>query len=364
MKKIKKYGLIIALVVLIIIIMIGIIKFINSKKEVEVSELENAVAQEEDEIVPVNVDEAQNEENTPVTEEEPPQEEEQPKEVVNKIDNSIPYYIKINNQANVVTIYTKDESGNYTVPYKAMICSIGTATPAAGSIYTIPGGKWDRWTWGQMVGGVWAQYYTRIRGSILFHSVPYTSKDKGTLEYWEYDKLGTKASAGCIRLTVQDAKWIYDNCKPGTKVEFYEDSNPGPLGKPTAQKISADEAVRGWDPTDPDVNNPWRNYVRPTETIPEPTTPSAPEESTKVDEPPATQEKPTEPIEPTTPTKPEEPENPTEPEEASTDKEVEPTNPTDSEDSSTDEEIEPANPTESENSEGEDKEKSISNNEA
>ena len=143
-----------------------------------------------------------------------------------------------------------------------MVCSTGKATPTSGT-YTIPNGKWDRWTWGQMVGNVWAQYYVRIKGSILFHSVPYTSKDKSTLEYWEYDKLGTKASAGCIRLTVQDAKWIYDNCKAGSQVEFYSDPNPGPLGKPTAQKISDDEEVRGWDPTDPDNNNPWMDYTRP-----------------------------------------------------------------------------------------------------
>lgn len=360
MKKMKKYGLIIALaIILMSALIIGIIKFVNSKKEVEVSKLENVVAKEEDETITVNVDEVQAEEEIQENEEELPQEEEQPKETAPKTENSIPYYIKINNQANVVTIYTKDENGNYTVPYKAMICSIGTATPAAGNVYTIPGGKWDRWTWGQMVGGVWAQYYTRIKGSILFHSVPYTSKDKGALEYWEYDKLGTKASAGCIRLTVQDAKWIYDNCKPGTKVEFYEDSNPGPLGKPTAQKISADEAVRGWDPTDPDVNNPWRNYVRPTEKIPESTTTSIPEESPKVDEPQNTQEEPITPAEPTTPTKPEEPEKPTEPEDSGGDNELEPTNPTDSENSRGDDEVEPTNPTEPENSSGDDKGKNI-----
>ena len=108
---------------------------------------------------------------------------------------------------------------------------------------------------------MYGQYATRIVGSILFHSVPYTKQNPANLEYWEYDKLGTKASAGCIRLTVIDAKWIYDNCKSGTKVEFYSDSNPGPLGKPTAQKISdADENVRVWDPTDPRSDNPWKTY--------------------------------------------------------------------------------------------------------
>lgn len=57
---------------------------------------------------------------------------------------------------------------------------------------------------------------------------------------------------------------------PGTKVEFYTSSNPGPLGKPTAQKITEDEEVRNWDPTDPDPNNPWRNYVKKDKTPPSP----------------------------------------------------------------------------------------------
>lgn len=112
-----------------------------------------------------------------------------------------------------------------------------------------------------MNGNVYGQYACRITGSILFHSVPYEKKDKSTLEWWEYDKLGTKASLGCVRLKVEDAKWIYNNCIPGTKVEFYLSSTPGPLGKPTAKKISGDEAVRNWDPTDPDSNNPWTQYL-------------------------------------------------------------------------------------------------------
>ena len=44
-------------------------------------------------------------------------------------------------------------------------------------------------------------------------------------------------------------------------VEFYSDENPGPLGKPSAQKITDDIEVRNWDPTDPDSKNPWRNYT-------------------------------------------------------------------------------------------------------
>ena len=87
----------------------------------------------------------------------------------------------------------------------------------------------------------------------------YKEKSPDTLKYEEYDKLGTKASAGCIRLTVEDAKWIYDNIKKGVTVEFYNSSNPGPLGKPTAEKISDNIENRNWDPTDPNPNNPWHN---------------------------------------------------------------------------------------------------------
>ncbi len=141
-----------------------------------------------------------------------------------------------------------------------MVCSTGEATPTSG-VYKIPA----RWEWLRLQGYVWGHYSTQIKGNILFHSVPYLRKGElDSLEYWEYDKLGTAASAGCVRLTVKDAKWIYDNCKNGTQVEFYSSSNPGPLGKPSAKKISSyEDYLRNWDPTDPNSNNPWKNYKTP-----------------------------------------------------------------------------------------------------
>lgn len=175
----------------------------------------------------------------------------------NKKDNTPTYYIKVNYGAQVVNIYKKDDNGNYTIPVKAMVCSTGSATPTSG-VYSIPA----RWEWLRLQGYVWGHYSTQIKGNILFHSVPYLEKgNPASLEYWEYDKLGTSASAGCVRLRVIDAKWIYDNCGKGTKVEFYSDSNPGPLGKPSAKKISSySDNLRNWDPTDPNPNNPWKNY--------------------------------------------------------------------------------------------------------
>ena len=128
----------------------------------------------------------------------------------------------------MVTIYAKDAEEKYTIPYKAMVCSVGTDIPDAGKSYKITSYKRR---WNALQGNVYGQYATQIIGNILFHSVPYTSKSNSALEYWEYDKLGTAASLGCVRLTVEDAKWIYDNIATGTIVEFYEDDNPGPLRK-------------------------------------------------------------------------------------------------------------------------------------
>lgn len=222
---------------------------------------------EENEVLLVNI-----EENTAVNEEvvnEVTQiNTEEPKNKTTNNTGNTKYKLEVNCEQNVVNVYTKDDNGEYTNCVKVMLCSVGPATPTSGT-YSLK--KYGGWEWKGLFGDVYGQYATQITGNILFHSVPYTEKgNKSSLEYWEYDKLGTPASMGCVRLTVKNAKWIYDNCASGTKVTFYEDSNPGPLGKPTEQKISGETEYRNWDPTDPDKSNPWRNYNKEEPVIEEP----------------------------------------------------------------------------------------------
>lgn len=60
-------------------------------------------------------------------------------------------------------------------------------------------------------------YYTQFYGDYLFHTQPcYT----GTFNVMD-STMGQRASAGCIRLTTDHAKWIYDNIPYGTKVVNY-----------------------------------------------------------------------------------------------------------------------------------------------
>lgn len=166
---------------------------------------------------------------------------------------ALPYYIRINRKQNCITIYTLDENGEYTVPYKAMICSTGLYNATPRGVYQIS----TKYRWRELYGNVYGQYATRIHGGVLFHSVPYYYKSNSALCTEKYNKLGQQASMGCVRLTVEDAKWIAENCPAGTTVEIYDSDDPGPLGKPEAVKIDTDNPNKGWDPTDPDENNPW-----------------------------------------------------------------------------------------------------------
>jgi len=165
--------------------------------------------------------------------------------------DSYPYYITVNLNQNIVTAYKMDEEGKYTVPERAFYCSVGEATPT-GTFRTS-----EKYVWRYLFGNVYGQYATRVTGHILFHSVPYYKQDKSTLEYEEYNKLGETASMGCIRMTVEDVKWIYDNCPSGTTVKMYRSNEPEPLEPLRPQKIDMNDPRRFWDPTDPDTDNPW-----------------------------------------------------------------------------------------------------------
>lgn len=273
-KKIKinkqKLILISVILALLVVIITIIVKTVSDRKSEQVYAQQDKIQNlyensEENDILLVNVEENVVLDNQVIENEVVEIKTEEPK---TSNTGKTKYKLEVNCEQNVVNVYTKDANGEYTNCVKAMLCSVGPATPTSGT-YSLK--KYGGWEWKGLFGDVFGQYATQITGNILFHSVPYTEKgNKASLEYWEYDKLGTPASMGCVRLTVKNAKWIYDNCMAGTPVTFYEDSNPGPLGKPTEQKISSETGYNNWDPTDPDPNNPWRNYGEEEESQEEP----------------------------------------------------------------------------------------------
>lgn len=167
------------------------------------------------------------------------------------------YRLHVNRSQNCVTAYTFDEKGKYTIPVRAMVCSCGLNNATITGTFSI--GFHSEWY--PLAGDVVGQYASSIVDDYMFHSVPYITYTKDSLETEEYNKLGDPASKGCIRMAVSDVKWINDNCEEGTVVFLFDnDRSPGPLGKPVSMKIA--DLSNGWDPTDSDSGNPY-NTKRP-----------------------------------------------------------------------------------------------------
>ena len=133
-----------------------------------------------------------------------------------------PKYLLMVDVTNQITrAFTYDEEGLYTVLVREMICSTGTVknpTPLGTTIMPKKRARWGYFpTWDSH-----AQYLTRIDSANAFHSVLYSEPDERTLSVKSFEALGTRASHGCVRLLVSDAKWIYDNCEEGTIITVYE----------------------------------------------------------------------------------------------------------------------------------------------
>ena len=141
---------------------------------------------------------------------------------------SKPYRLIVDVDNQRVKAYAWDGEG-YTSLVRDMVCSTGTPenpTPVGIFTNTYPLNDWHYFR----IFRCWAQYSYVIQGGVMFHSVLYYNRinaETGANEHGGVDKpsienLGTRASHGCIRLSVEDAKWIFYNCPRGTEVEVMQ----------------------------------------------------------------------------------------------------------------------------------------------
>ena len=140
----------------------------------------------------------------------------------------VPFHIVVDVANQVTSVYGRDENGEYTVPVRQMLCSTGMkATPSDVGDWVL-NGRHATWCIFPKWGNSYARYWTRINGSIAFHSPIYTAVSNSAMKISSYKMLGQRASHGCIRLAVWDAKWIYDNVGAGTVVSIVEGMDPDP----------------------------------------------------------------------------------------------------------------------------------------
>lgn len=129
--------------------------------------------------------------------------------------SSSAYSVRVDISDQKVYVYREDEV------VKAMVCSTGIEeegkrTPRGEYIINESGKKRGEWFYEpkfQQGAKYWVGF---IGGNFLFHSVP-MDEDKNIIEN-EAEKLGSPASHGCIRLSIDDAYWFYKTIPSGTKL--------------------------------------------------------------------------------------------------------------------------------------------------
>lgn len=131
-----------------------------------------------------------------------------------------PYKLVVDISEQRVYAYEWD-GDDYSNEVKKMVCSTGKdATPTPLGTYQSYGRMTvDEWYYFKKF-KCYAKYAYGIVGGILFHSVTF-NKEK-VLNKGSVNNLGRKASHGCIRLEIENAQWICDNCPLGTTVVIQE----------------------------------------------------------------------------------------------------------------------------------------------
>lgn len=124
--------------------------------------------------------------------------------------------LKVSIDEQKVYAYTLNDEKQYEL-VDTFICSTGLGNSTPKGVFSSTTEPLDRWHYFVKY-KCWAQYAWRITGNIYFHSVIFSEQDEDTLRMSSVYNLGSKASHGCIRLKVEDAKWIYQNCNAGTIV--------------------------------------------------------------------------------------------------------------------------------------------------
>jgi len=145
------------------------------------------------------------------------------------------YYILLDTKNQVVTVFEHDDQGAYTHIVRRFLCSSGSTEPDdpldPEDIGTpTPRGKWKiggRERFGKFANfsGEYARYWTQIVGSVYFHSLLFGARNVNAMKSYPFRHIGKNVSHGCVRLYVEDAKWLYYYACPGTVV-YVSNSEP------------------------------------------------------------------------------------------------------------------------------------------
>ena len=163
------------------------------------------------------------------------------------------YYILLDTNNQIVTVYERDDAGEYSRIVRRFLCTSGRTkldpedpedqgTPTPRGIWKI-GGR-ERFGKFAAFAGEYARYWTQIVGGNYFHSIMFGKRDIDTLKASPYHSLGNNISHGCVRLYVEDAKWLYYYACPGTTVKV---STNEPRNRELAEALKSDLSFKEYN---------------------------------------------------------------------------------------------------------------------
>lgn len=134
---------------------------------------------------------------------------------------NMPYYIGVDITNQIVTVYNTADD---TIARQMLTSSgMNDCTPNGTFYLTEKGRVAERgeWLWlGQY--DCFVKYATRIYLGYMFHSLPFDKKDESTMQEEALRDFGMPTSHGCMRLRVDDARFIAKECLQGTLVKIYK----------------------------------------------------------------------------------------------------------------------------------------------
>ena len=123
-----------------------------------------------------------------------------------------PYRVEVSIDRQEVDVYELNDQKGYDL-VRTFTCSTGLHDSTPRGVF-MDGHPVNRWHHFQKF-NCWAQYSFIITGDIMFHSVLYSSNSEKSLRSGSLYALGNPASHGCVRLQVEDAKYLFEHCKRG-----------------------------------------------------------------------------------------------------------------------------------------------------
>lgn len=159
------------------------------------------------------------------------------------------YRIEVDLTNQICTVYGVYSNGSSKVLMSEFVSTAkkGKTTPVGNFKIQSGNGKKAKYRTAKMSSGKsYAEYLCRFHGAKCMHTVPYSKRNtKGYVSKTEFNKLGTPASSGCVRMPYKLAKYIYEKCPVGTPVKVFK----GTKGKYPAGKPKKYTATKNVDPT-------------------------------------------------------------------------------------------------------------------